>query len=164
MHRATAMAIGLFVTSSVQAQLQSSKPADHRNHDHQAMEASPAEEAPIKITINPEARVSVARGGDLPPAFACGKAMELPIKIVNQGFVTAPLETRLVDSIPEGVSVELTVEPLKGTPEEHRMLRVTLNNPGPVDITVAFRAKNDISDLGGRDRIHLLLECLRATE
>jgi hypothetical protein len=27
------------------------------------------------------------------------------------------------------------------------------------DVTVAFRAKNDISDLGGRDRVHFLVRC-----
>jgi len=85
----------------------------------------------------------------------------LPVKIVNQGFVTAPLEVSLVDALARsGVSVEFSREPLKGIPEERRVLRVSLLKGGPVDITVAFRAKNEIPDLGGRDRIHFLLRCV----
>lgn len=124
-----------------------------------AVESSKAADAPIELTINPEARVSVVRGGAVPPAKACGQAIDLPVKITNQGFVTAPLEARLVDSIPAGVGLEFSAEPLKGVREEHRVLRVTLKNPGTVDITIAFRAKNDIPDLGGRNSVHLLVRC-----
>jgi hypothetical protein len=116
-------------------------------------------EAPIKIAVNPEVRVSVSRGGELPPPVSCGEALEVPVSIVNQGFLTAPLEATLVDSVPEGASVLFSPEPLTGMREERRTLRITLTKPGLVDITVAFRAKRDISDLGGRDRIHLLVEC-----
>jgi hypothetical protein len=116
-------------------------------------------EAPIKIAINPEVRVSVSRGGELPPAVACGEALEVPVSIVNQGFLTALLEATLVDSIPEGASVLFSPEPLTGAREERRTLEITLTTPGLVDVTVAFRAKRDISDLGGRDRIHFLIEC-----
>lgn len=134
---------------------------DHgHRHGHHPTETSASSEAPIKITINPQARVSVSRGGELPPAAACGHAMELPVKIVNQGFVTTSLEASLVDSVPESIGLEFPMEPLKGTREERRILRVTLKKPGLLDITIAFRARNDISDLGGRDRIHLLIRCI----
>ena len=128
-------------------------------HDHHARDSSAVTEAPINITVNPEVRVSVTRGGKLPPAAPCGEAIEIPVKIVNQGFLTAPLQATLVDSDPGEVSVEFVEVPLKGTREEHRVLRVVLQKPGTLDVTIAFRAKNDISDLGGRDRIHLLLWC-----
>lgn len=131
----------------------------HR-HEHHAIEASPSSEAPITVTINPEARVSVSRAGELPPAVACGAAVELPVKIVNRGFVAAPLHASLIDLVPEGVQLEFSAEPLKGIVEEHRVLRVTLTKAEPVDITIAFRIKNNIADLGDRDRIHLLARCL----
>jgi hypothetical protein len=118
------------------------------------------EKAPIEITINPEVRVSVARSdAGLPPPAPCGEALEVPVHIVNRGFLTAPLEATLADSVPEGASVWFSAEPLTGVQEERRTLRITLTKPGLVDVTVAFRAKRDISDLGGRDRIHLLVEC-----
>ena len=116
-------------------------------------------EAPLEITINPEVRVSVARSGELPPPVSCGEALDVPVRVVNRGFLTAPLEATLVDSVPEGANVRFSPEPLTGIREEHRTLRITLTKPGLVDITVAFRAKRDISDLGGRDRVHLLVEC-----
>jgi hypothetical protein len=131
----------------------------NHGHDHQTMEASAPGEAPIKITINPEARVSVSRAGELPPVVTCGHIMELQIQVVNQGFVTAPLEAHLVDSALKDVDLEFPAERLKGIREEHRVLRLRLKKPGPLDVTVAFRVKNDIPDLGGRDRVHFLISC-----
>jgi hypothetical protein len=113
---------------------------------------------PIRLTINPEARVSVAMAGAVPSPVACGSALEIPVEVVNQGFVTAPLEVALVNA-PAGVAVHLDPTPLKGVPAESRMLRVTLTQPGLTDLTVAFRARNEIADLGGRDRVHFLVEC-----
>lgn len=130
-------------------------------HDHGHHESAPAaNDAPIQIAINPETRVSVTRGGNVPPPAACGRPIELPVKITNRGFLTAPLEATLVDNVPAGVSIEFAPKPLSGAVDEMRSLRVTLRKAELVDVTVSFRAKNDIPDLGGRDRIHLLLRCL----
>jgi hypothetical protein len=117
------------------------------------------EAAPITLTINPEARVSVVMTGAIPPAVPCGSPLDLPVRVVNQGFVTAPLEAVLVENVPAGVTLDLDVEPLKGVAEEVRVLRVTLKEPGQTDLTVAFRARNEIPDIGGRDRVHFLAEC-----
>jgi len=120
---------------------------------------APSREAPIRITINPEARVSVAMVESFAPTARPGAALELPVRIVNQGFVTASLEAELVGGAPAGVSLEFHPEPLKGLPEEGRTLRITARYPGTVDLTIAFRARNEIPDLGGRDRIHFLVRC-----
>jgi len=129
-------------------------------HDHQGMQPSSTNEPPIKITINPEARVSVTLAGAFPPPVPCGAAADLLVKIVNNGFVTARLEAELVNTVPVGVTLELDPQPLKGVPEEVRHLRITLTKSGPTDLTVAFRAHHEIPDLGGRDRIHFLMSCL----
>jgi hypothetical protein len=50
---------------------------------------------PIVVTINPEARVSVALAGPMPQAHP-GTPVDLPVKVVNLGFVTATLEAELV--------------------------------------------------------------------
>jgi hypothetical protein len=113
----------------------------------------------LTITINPEARVSVKRTGELPPAAACGRALEVPVAIVNQGRITAGLEATLVDSVPAGVTLEFAADPLQGTADESRLLRLTLTSEPVVDVTIAFRAKHDKPDLGGRDRVHLLVRC-----
>jgi hypothetical protein len=132
---------------------------DERMHDHQ-MEAVAPNDPPIKITINPEARVSVVLAGALPPPAPCGRVTELPVKIVNQGFVTAPLEAELVGDAPAGVTLDFHPTPLKGLPEEQRILRITLAKPGPTDLTIAFRTHNEAPDLGGRNRVHFLMDCL----
>jgi uncharacterized membrane protein len=139
-----------------QAQHEVHSEGDHTNANEVN---SSSNVAAINIMINPEARISVSRGTLPLPAVACGHTMQLPVKISNQGFVTAPLQVTLVNSIPEGVDLKFTSESLKGISEEIRILKVTLTKPEPVDITLSFRAENDIPDLGGGNRIHLMLRC-----
>jgi hypothetical protein len=127
--------------------------------DHHTSESSLPSAAAIKIVINPETRVSVYRGNNIPGEAICGRPLPLLVKIVNQSFMTAPLKASLVGSVPDGVRVDFPAEPLKGTREEYRILRIMLTQRAPVDVTIAFRAEKDIPDLGGRDRIHLLLKC-----
>lgn len=86
--------------------------------------------------------------------------MDLPVRIVNQGFVTARLEAQLVGDAPAGVCLYFQPEPLKGVPEELRHLHVVLTQPGPTDVTISFNANKVIPDLGGRDRVHFLISCL----
>ena len=135
---------------------------DEHTQDHRTMEmgVSLPNDPPIKITINPEARVSVALAGQLPPPAPCGIATDLPVKIVNQGFVTAQLQAELVDNAPAGVTLDFHPAPLKGLPEELRALRIVLVQPGPTDLTIAFKAHNEIPDLGDRDRVHFLISCV----
>ena len=122
--------------------------------------AQPAARAaePIQITINPEGRVSVLFRGPFPPPAACGAPVDLAVRIVNLGFITGRLEARLVGA-PAGSELEFGSEALKGTPEEARPLRLKLKHPGTTDLTIAFRIRNERPDLGGRDRIHLLVQC-----
>jgi hypothetical protein len=135
---------------------------DEHTQDHRTMEmgVSLPNDPPIKITINPEARVSVALAGQLPPPAPCGIATDLPVKIVNQGFVTAQLQAELVDNAPAGVTLDFHPAPLKGLPEELRALRIVLVQPGPTDLTIAFKAHNEIPDLVDRDRVHFLISCV----
>src|SRR5437667_226382 len=60
--------------------------------------ASP-NDPPIKITINPEARVSVILAAALPPPARCGTPAALLVKIIDQGFVTSRLEAEVVGDI-----------------------------------------------------------------
>jgi hypothetical protein len=129
-------------------------------HDRAMIDGQSPKDPPIRITINPEARVSVILTGALPPPTRCGTISDLPVKIVNQGFVTARLEAELVGDAPAGVTLDFRPLPLTGVPEEFRELHIVMTNPGPIDLTIAFRAHNETPDLGGRDRIHFLLRCL----
>ena len=129
-------------------------------HNHPGMGAVSPDDPPIKITINPEARVSVVLAGTLPAPVPCGKTADWPVKIVNQGFVTSQLEAGVVGDVPPEVTLDFHPAPLKGVPEEVRVLHLTLTKPGVIDLTLAFRAHNENPDLGGRDRVHFLLRCL----
>lgn len=81
------------------------------------------------------------------------------MKIVNQSFVTASLEAALVGDTPAGVELDFHPEPLKGVPEEFRMLQITPLEPGPIDVTLAFKARGETPDPGGQTQVHFLLRC-----
>jgi hypothetical protein len=85
--------------------------------------------------------------------------VDLLVRIVNDGFLTAPLEATLVDSIPGGTVVELSDKPLTGLREETRVLRLTVSVRTTADFTIAFRTRHNVSDLGGRDRILFVALC-----
>jgi hypothetical protein len=127
-----------------------------------AQDRAAPQEAPIQITINPEARVSVALAGSLPHPVPCGTPADFAVKIMNQGFVTSRLEAELVGVTPAGVNLDFHPEPLKGVREELRHLRITLTRPDPTDLTIAFRAHNEVPDVGGRDRIHFVMHCVQS--
>lgn len=115
--------------------------------------------ASIEITINPEVRVSATLTGALLPPLHCGATAHLSVKIVNHGFLTARLEADLVGNVPPGVAFDFHPVPLRGIPEEYRDLQITLENPEPTDLTIAFRARDYAPDLAGRNRVHILLHC-----
>ena len=132
---------------------------DESMHGHHGAQVASPHEAPIRITINPEARVSVAMAGDLPPPANCGTTIALCVKIINQGFVTAPLEARWAGDAPAGATLAFHVDALKGTPQELHNLNITLSRPGLTDLAIAFKTHGDPPDIGGRDRIHFLMRC-----
>jgi len=119
------------------------------------------QEVPIQITINPEARVSVALTGTLPHPVPCGTAADFSVKILNQGFITSRLEAEFVGDTPAGVNLDFHPVPLKGVREEFRHLRITLTRPDPTDLTITFKAHNEVPDLGGRDRVHFVMHCVQ---
>jgi hypothetical protein len=116
-----------------------------------------APDCPIVITINPEGRVSAVIVGSLPPPAPYGAPVDLPVAVVNQGFSTGRLEARLVGIPAAAATLDFHPEPLKGAPLERRMLRITLTGGAPADLTIAFSLRNESPDLGGRDRVHMLL-------
>lgn len=116
--------------------------------------------APIAITINPEARVSVVWVGGVLPSVPCGSPANLRVRIANRGFVTSRLKVESVGEVRDNIKVDFEPSPLQGIPEEVRNLRITLTKPDPTDVTLAFKLLNETPDLGGRDRIHFLMHCL----
>jgi len=119
--------------------------------------AAQAGDCPIVITINPEGRVSAMIMGALPPPVACGVPVELTVAVINQGFSTGKLEARLVGNPAAAATLDFHPDALKGAPLEKRSMKITLTGAAPTDLTIAFSLRNESPDLGGRDRIHMLL-------
>ncbi|HEY1848429.1 MAG TPA: hypothetical protein VGG37_04445 [Opitutaceae bacterium] len=118
-----------------------------------APQAGPA----MTVTINPEGRVGVVLGTDVPTGGARGVPIEFRVLVINQGFSTGRLEARLVGKPAPAARLEFQPQPLRGIPRESRTLWITLGGAEPVDVTIAFQLQDGDADLGGRDRVHLLL-------
>ena len=116
--------------------------------------------ANVVVTINPEARVIASPGAALPPPRPCGSPMELKIKVVNKGFITAPLLASALEDSGRYVDVDMEPQKLNGESEDSRVLRLTPHGPGPADVTIVFTLKSNIKDHGRNNQVHLLLSCL----
>lgn len=149
MLRTTAIALLIYASPAV---------AQHM-HDMQMEGIEGAGGAQIFVTINPEARVSAVLGNAPPRPAACGAAITLRVKIINQGGITARLRTRLIDP-PNGVMLHDESKPLTGRPDEQRMLHVMSDRKEATDLTIAFSLFDDSGDLADRDRVHMLFRCL----
>jgi diadenosine tetraphosphatase ApaH/serine/threonine PP2A family protein phosphatase len=131
--------------------------AEDHSHHHSA---PPPGNAQLVVTINPEARVSVVLGAPLPPPPPCGTATELKVEVINNGFVTAPLKAEIVGDDTRFVALHMDSAKLSGTPQDSRVLHLTPRGLDLADVTIAFSIENNIGDLGGRDRVHLLVRCI----
>jgi hypothetical protein len=127
---------------------------------HASAAVAPSTDAAIVVTINPEGRISVTLGPFTPSPARRGTPVDWPVKVINQGFSTGRLIAQLVGDPPPGAVLDFHPERLKGLPLEMRMMRITLTNSAPTDITIAFLLANETPDFGGRDRIHLLVRPL----
>ncbi len=116
-------------------------------------------DAQIVVTINPEARVSAVLDAPLPASGTCGSATALKVKVINQGFVTAPLRASIVGDGVKHVVVQMDDTKLSGEPQESRTLHLIPLRSDAVDVTIAFSIDKNIGDLGGRDRVHFLVRC-----
>lgn len=111
-------------------------------------------EAPIAVTINPEARVSVVRTktpiGDPKP----GEWHTIPITVINQGFVAGALS---IEADPVyGTQLDLPVHDLTGETHQDGAFRVRLDTSA-VDLTLTFRALSALGGLANHSTIHFLI-------
>jgi len=145
------LAAALAVSKAMSSQAQHD---DHAAHEHHR-----PSDAQIVVTINPEARVSAVIGAPLPAPQICGSPLALNIKVINQGFVTAPLRAAIAGDHHMQVTLVTDDAKLSGAREENRLLALTAQGSAPVDVTIAFSIDDTIGDLAGRDRVHLLIHC-----
>ncbi|HEY3556990.1 MAG TPA: hypothetical protein VGL05_05995 [Kribbella sp.] len=111
--------------------------------------------APISVTINPEARVNVARTGSRVESLTAGDWHTIEFPIVNTGYVTGRLEIE-GDPVP-GVELDLPVHELTGAPRQEGAIRLRFDAPTVVDLTLSFRALGSLGGLALHSSLHLIL-------
>lgn len=112
-------------------------------------------DAPIAVTINPEARVNVARTSAPLAALSIGSWHAIDFAIVNEGYVTGPLA---VEAEPvAGVRLDHLEHDLTGERLQDAAFRIRLDSPDAVDLTMNFRALAALGGLANHSTIHLLI-------
>lgn len=118
-----------------------------------------ATDAPIAVTINPEARVNVARSGAPVGVLTPGEWHTISVTVVNDGFVTGPLA---VEAEPvRGHELDQVVHELTGEHRQDAVFRVRLAEPTMVDVTLSFRALGALGGLANHSTVNLLLSSMR---
>jgi hypothetical protein len=112
-------------------------------------------DAPIAVTINPEARVNVARGSAPIGTLTPGEWHTLAVAVVNDGFVTGPLA---VEAEPvSGLELDLPTHELTGEHRQEFVFRARLDAPTVADVTLTFRALGALGGLANHSTVSLLL-------
>ena len=111
--------------------------------------------APISVTINPEARVNVARTATRVESLPIGDWHTIEFTIVNTGYVTGQLVIE-GDPVP-GVELDLPAHELTGEPRQEGAIRVRFDAPTIVDVTLTFRALGALGGLAIHSSLHLIL-------
>lgn len=126
------------------------------DHDHAAHGMPVPSAAALRVTINPEARVSVAIGSPL-PVQPCGGPIEIAIEVYNNARIAPKLVATALST-----DFEIVAQPapaLTGATRERRRLTIALRRSPPVDVELAFDVGPVTQDLGGRSATHLLIRC-----
>ncbi len=113
----------------------------------------------LLVTINPEGRVKVARGGHV-PALKRGEPALAWVKIENQSGGRQRLAARGVYSGArvDPFRLEVLSGTLRGREVEYRRMRITCAKAGKRELTIAFEAGQGTQDIGFRGETPVLFE------
>lgn len=114
-------------------------------------------DAAFVVTINPEGRVEAARTDVEVGRLQPGAWADVPVLVVNQGYVTGPLQVRWT-GVP-GLDVDAPDTELTGAPTQDGWFRIRLAEPGAVDLTVRFWAIGSLGGLANKNTAHLYVRC-----
>ncbi|TDE09707.1 hypothetical protein [Jiangella asiatica] len=113
--------------------------------------------APIAVSINPEARVTVARTGTALGDLIPGQWHTIGVAVRNDGFVAGPLA---IEAPPvNGVDLDLPVHELTGHHRQDTAFGVRLHTATTVEVNLTFRALAALGGLANHSTLHLLLRC-----
>jgi hypothetical protein len=114
-----------------------------------------ATDAAFVVTINPEGRVEARRTDVEVEALRPGEWATIGIAVVNQGYVTGPLQLRW-STVP-GVEVDAPDTQLTGAPRQDTEFRVRLTEPAAADLTLRFWALGTLGGLANKNTSYLYL-------
>lgn len=114
-------------------------------------------DAAFAVTINPEGRVEARRTDVEVEALRLGEWATIGVAVVNQGYVTGPLQLRW-STVP-GVEVDAPDVQLTGAPRQDTEFRVRLAEPAAADLTLRFWALGALGGLANKNTSYLYLRC-----
>lgn len=118
-------------------------------------------DAAFVVTINPEGRVDAVRTDVTVDALRPGEWATMKVAVVNQGYVTGPLQLRW-STLP-GVEVDAPDTQLTGEPRQDTQFRVRLVAPAAADLTLRFWALGTLGGLSNKNTAYLYLRCQAVT-
>jgi hypothetical protein len=119
-------------------------------------------DAAFVVTINPEGRVEAARTETAIDQPRPGEWATVGVAVINQGYVTGPLQLRW-SSLP-GVEVDAPDTELTGAPRQDTRFWVRLAEPGGVDLMLRFWALGSLGGLANKNTAFLYVRCPATTE
>lgn len=111
----------------------------------------------ITLAVNPEARIYASLHEPAVRRIRPNTACDIPVAIQNTGLVTASVEATLLEPSDGSVQLRWNARPLSGDETEVRSLGIVTPRAGFLEVTVSFCFPFELPDLGGRDRIRLVL-------
>jgi hypothetical protein len=109
------------------------------------------------VTINPEGRVNADRTDVGVDALHPREWATIPVAIVNEGYVTGPLQIRS-SSIP-GVEIDAPETELTGAATQDIQFRIRFTEPGAADLTLRFWALGALGGLANKNTAFLYVRC-----
>jgi hypothetical protein len=113
--------------------------------------------AGITLSVNPEARVYAALHEPTVQHTRPDTVCDVPVAIHNIGLVTASVAATLLEPADGSVRLLWNARPLSGDETERRSLGIVTRRTGFLEVTVSFCLPFELPDLGGRDRVRLVL-------
>ncbi|MFC7624091.1 hypothetical protein [Microlunatus sp. GCM10028923] len=111
------------------------------------------DDAAFVVTINPEGRVEAARTELAVAPVRPGEWAEIDVAVLNQGYVTGPLQLRW-SRLP-GVEVDAPDTELTGAARQDTRFRVRLADRGAADVTFRFWALGALGGLANKNTAQL---------
>ena len=122
----------------------------------------------LDVHINPELRVKVARG-PARPRLVQGTGRMFLVKVRNEAGSTSALRARVTGALAEPRWLDARVldrrplaPTLSGLALEYRLVRLLSREAGALEASLAFDVGQGTQDIGFRNEVPILFDCLSA--